>query len=148
MKKLALAFLVMGGSAQTGLCDWHHHSHSSGGTPDAAFDAFVWTSFLILAASAAILLFAGPFMVIRLRRGRDFFWAVPFGNTGLYILSITLRPYPGGFWARFQLPGLTNTLLEIVLLLISSLLVALLLVILQWIFRTVKRLTKKQEITQ
>jgi hypothetical protein len=145
MKKIALAFLALVVSAQTGLCDWHHHGHSSGGAPDPNFDAFVWTSILILAASTAILLFAGPLIVIRTRRIRDLFWAVPLVNTGLYILSISLRSYPGGFLARFQPPGLPNTILEIVLLLVASLLVALILAIIQWGIRTVKRFTKKQE---
>lgn len=145
MKKLAIAFLVLVVSVQTGLCDWHHHGHGSSGAPDPNLDAFVWTSVLILAASTSILLFAGPIILIRTRRIRDLFWTVPLVNTGLYILSISLRSYPGGFLGRFQSPGLPNTILEIVLLLVSSLLVALILAIIQWSIRTVKRFTKKPE---
>jgi uncharacterized membrane protein len=145
MKKLAITFLLLVFSAQTGLCDWHHHGHSSGGAPDPNFEAFVVTSVLILAASAVILLFAGPVLLIRTRRNSNLFWTVSLVNAGLYILSIILRPYPGGFFARFHSPGLLNTILEIVLLLVSSLLVALILAIIQWVIRTVKRFTKKQE---
>jgi hypothetical protein len=146
MKTLTIALLFLAVSAQTGLCDWHHHyGYGSGGAPDPNFDAFMWTSILILAASAAILLLVGPVIVIRTRRIRDLFWVVPLVNTVLYILSISLRSYPGGFVARFQPPGLANTILEILLLLVSSLFVALILAIIQWITRTVKRFTKKQE---
>jgi hypothetical protein len=102
-KRIAVALFVMVACAQTGLCDWHHHhGHSSVEAPDPAFDAFMWTSILIVAASATILLLAGPVLVIRNRRIRDLFWMVPCTNALLYLLSITLRPYPGGFVARFQ----------------------------------------------
>jgi hypothetical protein len=145
MKKLTIAFLMLVFSAQTGLCDWHHHGHSSGGAPDPALDAFVVTSVLILAASAVILLFAGPVLLIRTRRNSNLFWTVSLVNAGLYILSIILRPYPGGFFARFHSPGLLNTILEIVLLLASSLIVALILAAIQWFIRTVKRFTRNPD---
>jgi hypothetical protein len=145
MKKLTIAFLLLVVSAQTALCDWHHHGHSSGGAPDPALDAFVMTVVHILAASVAILLLAGPVIVIRVRRNSNLFWTVSLVNAGLYILSISLRPYPGGFFARFHSPGLLNTILEIVLLLVSSLLVALILAIIKWFIRTVKRFTKKPD---
>ena len=146
MKKLTAAFLAMAASAQTGLCDWHHsYEHGTSGSSDPAIEAFMWTSILIVASSVAILLFAGPVLIIRTRRIRDVFWVVPLANTALYILSISLRPYPGGFAAKFQPPGLTNTVLEIVLVVLSRLLVALVLAIVHWLVRMVRRLTKKPE---
>jgi len=146
MKKLTATVFTLLASAQTGLCDWHnHHSHSDGGTPNPAFDSFMWTSILIVAASIAILFFVGPVLLIRNRRIRDLFWMVPLANMGLYILSISVRQYPGGFTARFHPPGVTNTVLEFALLLLSSFLVALVLAIIQWIVRNVRRFTKKAE---
>lgn len=134
MIKLAIAFLMLMFSAQTGLCDLLNYGHVRSGIPDPTLDDFVFTSILILAASAAILLFVGPVILIRMRRIRDLFWTVPLVNTVLYILSISLMSYPGGFLAKFQSPGLPNTILEIVLLLVSSLLVALILAIIKWSF--------------
>ncbi len=144
MKKLTVAVLALAASAQTGLCDWHHyHEHGSSGTPDPVTDAFVWTAVLIMASSVAILFLAGPVLVIRTRRIRDFFWVVPLANAALYLLSISLRPYPGGFAARFQPPGRTNTIVEVVLVVLSSLVAALVLALVQWLVRTVRRFTTK-----
>jgi hypothetical protein len=145
MKKLAITFLLLVFTAQTGLCDLHHYGHARSGDPDPALDAFLMTSVLILAASAAILLIAGPVLLIRMQRIRDLFWTVPLVNTIFYILSISLMTYPGGFLAKFQSLGLPNTILEIVLLLVSSLIVALILAIIKWFIQTMKQFTKKQE---
>lgn len=132
--------------SQTALCDWHHHyGHSSGGTPDPSFDAFVVTAVLILASSLAILLLGGPLVVMRSRTIREVFWRVPLANFLFYVLSITLRTYPGGFSARFQAPGLTYTFFEIIILVISSVLVALILAFIYWSVRTVKRAAKRVE---
>lgn len=143
-KRLTFPLLGLVLSANTALCDWHHHGHGSSGASDPSVDAFMWTCVLVLAATMVILFVAGPILVIRLRRIRDLFWVVPLVNTVLYLLSMCLRPYPGGLAARFQPPGLVNTILEIALLLISSLTVALILAMIQWIIRTVRRLSRER----
>lgn len=160
MNKFTAAMFALLVSTQTGFCDWHHHGHDSSrapdpafeallrtpfGAPDPAFDAFMSTCILILGASVAILLFAGPVFVIFLRRIRDLFWVVPLANTALYVLSISLQAYPGGFAARFQPPGLRNTILEVTFLLFTSLLVAVVLAIVQWMVRMVRSFMKKQK---
>lgn len=136
---LQYAFLSMILSADQALADWHHHSSGSSGVPDPHFDAFMTTSLIVLGVSLAILFIGGPILIPRTRRIRDLFWVIPLINIAFYLLSIALRPYPGGFTARFQSPGLEHTLFEIAFLLIASLAVALILAAFQWLKRTARR---------
>lgn len=138
-KYLQYAFFSLVLSADTALGDWHHHSSGSGGAPDPHFEAFMATSLIVLGVSLAILFIGGPILVTRTRRIRDLFWVIPLFNIAFYLLSIGLRPYPGGFAARFQSPGMEHTLLEIAFLLIASLAVALVLAAVQWLKRTRRR---------
>jgi len=126
-------------------CDWGHHGSGGGGAPDPVFDAFFWTSALILAASIAILILAGPFLIPRTRRIRDLFWKVPLINLPFYLVSILFRPYPGGFAARFQSPGLGYMIAEIIILLIASSIVALIFAIVLRIMRIIKSRSTGQE---
>src|SRR5512146_3267860 len=105
-KRLIFILFSLALSVETALCDWHHHGHGSTGMPDPTFDAFMLTCILVLVASVAILILGWPLLVPRVRRIRDLFWVVPLVNTVFYLLSISLRPYPGGFTARFRPPGL------------------------------------------
>jgi ABC-type glycerol-3-phosphate transport system permease component len=109
---------------QCGLHDLfeHHGSHAS--APDPQVDAFVVTVLIIFVSAVVVLLFCCPFLAIRVRRIRDLFWVIPSVNLALYLLSIALRAYPGGFIARFRAPGLWFTLMEVFLVLVLSLLVA------------------------
>ena len=141
-KRITIALFPLLLFAQSAWCDWDHSSSSSG-PPDPGFDAFMVTTLIIIAASLAILLFAGPILVTRTRRIRDLFWIVPLVNIVLYIVSISLQNYPGGFAARYQPPGLENTVLEIILLLLSSLIVAGVIAVIRWVIRTKKMLTDK-----
>src|SRR4051794_14647394 len=107
----SVVFLAL--SARTAFADWHHH-HGGGSdlSADPHFDAFMLTNLLVMAASLVLLLFGGPGLIIWGRRIRDTLWLVPSANLLLYVLSISLRPYPGGFAARFQSPGLPYTIAE------------------------------------
>ena len=101
-------------------------------------DAFVVTVLLILVSAVVVLLFCCPFLVIRVRRIRDLFWVIPSANLALYLLSIALRPYPGGFIARVQPPGLWYTLIEIFIVLFLSLLIASVTAGVTWLTRKIR----------
>lgn len=145
IKKMRFVLLTLSLVAQTALCDWHHHSHGSGGAPDPGFESSLWTCVIILVASFAILILAGPILVLRARRIRDILWSVPLLNTVFYLLSIGLRPYPGGFRARCQPAGFANTVLEVGLLLASSLIIVLILLLVRWILRARRERAKARE---
>jgi len=70
-------------------------------------------------------------------------WSIPAMNLLLYLISIYLRSYPGGFAARFEPPGLAYTIGEIVLLLVLSLIVMLILAAIRWFVNKVKGIFRK-----
>jgi len=144
-RRMTSALLAMVLLAQTALCDWHHHGHGSGSGHDPGFEASMWTCVIILVASLAILFLAGPILVIRTRRIRDILWLVPLINVAFYVLSISLRPYPGGFAARCEPAGFANTVLEIAVLLGTSLIIVLILAVIRWGIRLRRRLSKTRE---
>jgi hypothetical protein len=137
-------FLFWAGSVQTAWCDWgHHHSRSSDIPADPHLDAFIATVFMAIIANAALLLFAGPISIIFSRRIRGMFWSIPAINLLMYLISIYLRSYPGGFAARFEPPGLAYTIGEIVILLVLSLIVILILAAIRWFVNKVKGIFRK-----
>lgn len=139
-KNVRYTFLSTVLSADIALADWHHHSSGSSGAPDPHLESFFATSLIVLGVSLAILFIGGPILVTRTRRIRDLFWVIPLFNMVFYLLSIGLRPYPGGFAARFQSPGMEHTLSEIAVVVTASLAVALILAAFQWLKRTARRL--------
>ena len=147
IKRLATIVLCLAITTQIAWCDWDHHfyhgGHDSDLSSDPNFVAFVWTMVLAIVASAVLLFLAGPFLIIFTRRTRDILWIVPLANLLLYLLSISLRSYPGGFAARFRPPGLIYTLVEIVLLLVMSFIIALILAAIQWLVRKARSRSKK-----
>lgn len=146
MKPLVLFLLCLALTTQTAWCDWDHFSHHGGGSPDVpvdpVFDAFMMTAVLVIAASVGLLLFGGPVLIIFTRRIRDTLWIIPAANLLLYLVSIFVRPYPGGLIERFRPPGLYYTLTEIALLLILSFIVAVIIAVIQWIVRGTGNLMK------
>ncbi len=147
IKRLTTLLLLLLASAQPARADWddHWHHHGGGGPPDPNVDAFVSGVLLIFAASAGILLFLGPVLIIRVRRIRNTFWLVPLANLLFYLLSITLRGYPGGFAARFRPPGLWYTIAEGMLLLLLTGLIILVLAAIQWVVRKIRAATSQKE---
>ncbi|NLE59966.1 MAG: hypothetical protein GX616_16560 [Planctomycetes bacterium] len=147
IKRLTASFLLAMTSAQPAWADWddHWHHHSGGGPGDPNVDAFVSGVLLIVSASAAILFFLGPVLIIRARRIRDTLWIVPLVNLLLYLLSITLRRYPGGFAARFRPPGLWYTIGEGILLLLLTGLLILVLAIIQWTVRKIRAASGRED---
>ncbi|OQX22892.1 MAG: hypothetical protein BWK80_28800 [Desulfobacteraceae bacterium IS3] len=144
IRRFTIFFLLLAGSIQTAWCDWgHHRSRSSDIPADPHLDAFIATVFIAIIANAVLLLFAGPIMVIFSRRIRDMLWSIPAMNLLLYLISIYLRSYPGGFAARFEPPGLAYTIGEIVLLLVLSLIVILILAAIRWFVNKVKGIFRK-----
>ncbi len=115
----------------------HHGSHTAS-SGDPQFDAFMVTLLIIVLCAVGVLFFCCPFLVVRVRRIRDLFWVIPSLNLALYLLSITLRTYPGGFRGHFQPPGLWFTILEILLLLLLSLMVASLSAGIMWLKRKLR----------
>jgi hypothetical protein len=125
--------------AQTAYGDWGHHGgHGSGAPVDPAFEAFAETVLVIAAASAALLVLGGPIWILRARRIRDILWGVPLANLVLVLLSILIRPHPGGFPARFRPPGLKYTAIEILLLTAGSILLAVLIAAGWWVTRRLR----------
>lgn len=127
-------------------CGLHHfvgHHGGNASAPDPQVDAFVTTVLIIALSSVAVLLFCCPFLAIRIRRIRDLFWVVPSANLVLYILSIALREYPGGLFARFRPPAVWYTLAEIFIALLLSLVVASLTACAMWLKRTILGLKAK-----
>ncbi len=137
IKRLTPLLLLPMLMAQTAWADWHHHvGHHGGGDPDDPMvDAFALGVLLIFGGSAAILFLGGPVLIILSRKIRHTLWIVPLVNLLLYLLSITLRGYPGGFTARFRPPGLWYTITEGILLLLLTVLIVLIVAIVQWIVR-------------
>lgn len=146
LRRFATLVFVLAISAQSAFGDWHHgHGSSLGSSPDPNFDAFLLTSLLVIAASGAILFLAGPLLILWGRRIRDTLWIVPLANLVLYVLSISVQPYPGGFAARFERPGLLYTIAEMILLLAGSLVVTLILAATQWLVRTTRSRLKNRK---
>ncbi len=148
MRRIAATLLVcLALTPATAWCDWHDHLHHHGSrgssSSDPCLDAFVTTVFLTIVASGAILVLGGPVLVMWTRRTRDILWIVPLANLLMYLLSIYLRAYPGGFAARFRSPGLWYTVSEIILLGVLSLLVAVILAAIQWLYRKIRSIIKK-----
>jgi len=122
-----------------GLGDLFEHHSSPSSIPDPEVEAFAVTAMLIVLSALVVLLFCCPFLVVKVRRIRDLFWIIPSANLGLYLLSIALRAYPGGFMARIRPPGLWFTLLEVLLVLMLSLVVATLSAGVMWVLGTIRR---------
>jgi hypothetical protein len=146
-KRLAILLLVLMVASQTAWGDWHFHHGRHGSSPpgDPDVEAFLDTVSLIIAASIAILFLGGPVLIIWTRRARDAFWLVPSVNLLLYVLSIRLRSYPGGFTARFRPPGLWYTIGEIFVLLLISLAVAAILAGIRWLVRRIQAIRGKPD---
>lgn len=145
IKRLALLVLLVGMLPQYAVADWdwdEHRGRDSDFPADPNFDAFMWTVIPGIGVTALLLLFSGPIIVIWGRRIRDTFWIVPLANFLLYVLSITLRSYPGGFAARFRVPGLAYTITEILLLLVISLCAAVIIAAVQWVVRKSRSLLR------
>jgi hypothetical protein len=122
-----------------GLHDLVGHHGGNVSAPDPEMQAFVVTVLLIFVSAVVVLLFCCPFLAIRIRRIRDLFWVIPSVNLALYLLSISLRAYPGGFIARFQPPSLWFTLVEVFLVLVLSLFVACLNACAMWVIQRLRR---------
>ena len=122
-----------------GLNDLVGHHGADASAPDPHVQAFAITVLLVVLSTVFILLFCCPFLIIRVRRIRDLFWIIPSLNLALYLLSIAVRSYPGGFSARFQPPGLWFTLVEVFLVLVLSLVVATLNACVLWLIRKLRR---------
>ncbi len=139
-----IAGLMLAFSSQQALADWHHHSGSSGVPPDPHMEACVVTVAVSLASTLVILFLGGPLLIIWGRRILHTLWLLPLANLLLYLVSISLQPYPGGFGARFETPGLFYTLAEIVFVLVASMIVALIVMAIQWLLRKLRPVPGKR----
>jgi hypothetical protein len=114
-------------------CD-HFGGHGHGGgsgdpVSDATAAVFVVSAMILIAGSVGLSLIGGSLLMFFTSQIRQLFWAVPGANFVLYFLLLLLRPYPGGFYAQFRLPGLVYTIVEIVGLLLLTILLLIVLVL-------------------
>lgn len=147
--RLAGVLLLLAYAAPTTWGDWHDlvgHGHHGGGPSDPHADAFITSAVLIVAASATILLFVGPALIVWARRIRSTFAVVPLANALIYLGHVAARPYPGGRGARFRSPGLWYTLGEILLLLLLTLLIVVVVAGTQWVVRKVRSADSKRAV--
>ncbi len=140
-RSIAAAFLLTIGALRA-FADWHHHSSHPSGPPDPHLEAFLWTALIVLASSLAVLFLGGSLLIVWGRRPLNTLWIVPLVNLLLYVLSVLLRPYPGGLGARLAVPGIFFTIAEVAILLVGSLLVALIIMAIQWLVRKARSLRK------
>lgn len=127
-------------------CGLHHlfeHHGGHGAAPDPQAEAFGATVLIIFASALVVLLFCCPFLALRVRRIRDLFWIIPSLDLALYLASIALRPYPEGFGARFQTPGVWYTFAEVFLVLTLSLVIASANACVLWLMRLFRRRTDR-----
>lgn len=122
-------------------CDWHHFGGHAG-TSDPAMEAIAHISGIALGiifmGSVFMFFVGGPIILAFTRRVRDLFWAIPAANVALYGATIILRPYPGGIGARFRMPGLTHTAIELAFLILASFGAATLLALMYLVYRLLK----------
>jgi len=122
-------------------CDHGGHGRG-GGSGDPVMDAiaavFVVSAMILVAGSVGISLIGGSLLMFFTSQIRQLLWAVPGANFLMYFLLLVLRPYPGGFYAQFRLPGLVYTIVEIVGLLLLTVLLLLVLVLGRWLFRGIQ----------
>ena len=121
----------------------HGHSHGhGGGSGDPVLDAiaqvFIVSAMILLVGSVGISFIGGSLLMFFTNQTRRLFWAIPGANFVLYILVLLLRPYPGGFYAQFHLPGLVYTIVEIVGLLLLTILLLIVLVLGRLLFRGIQ----------
>lgn len=125
----------------TPLCDWHHSSSHSGSLDpetQAITDASAVALGIISISSLSMLVVGGPLILSFTRRVRHLFWVIPAINLILYIVTIIARPYPGGFWARFHMPGLPDTVIELIFLILFSFGAATLLAVIYFVYRMIR----------
>ncbi|MBN8217649.1 MAG: hypothetical protein J0L75_13485 [Spirochaetes bacterium] len=124
---------------------FHHRGATDPATPDPQLDAFMMGAALILVTGSFLLFVGGPLLILLTRRVRYTLLLVPALNFFFYALSISLRPYPGGFFERFIPPGLWFTMGEAFLLLLSTFLVTLLLAAAHWVVQKLRTWRKKDQ---
>ena len=120
-------------------CD---HGGHGGGSGDPVLDAiaqvFVVSAMILIIGSVGISLIGGSLLIFFTSQIRQLFWAIPGANFVLYFLILLLRPYPGGFYAQFRLPGLVYTIVEILGLLLLTILLLIVLVLGRLLFRGIQ----------
>jgi hypothetical protein len=125
-------------AATPALADLHHSHHSDPTDPvTRALYLDIGIAALCLLAS---LLWGFRLVIVKTRRIRDLFWAVPLVNLALFAVSIAGQPYPGGRAERFTGIGLAITVYEAFAILTASLLVASILAVVAWVSRNVRAL--------
>jgi hypothetical protein len=139
---IRLGFALWCGLDSVLRCDhFGGHGHG-GGSGDPVLDAitavFVVSAMILIAGSVGISLIGGSLLMFFTNQIRQLFWAVPGANGLLYFLVLLLRPYPGGFYAQFRLPGLVYTIVEIVGLLLLTILLLIVLILGRFLFRGIQ----------
>lgn len=129
-------------------CGWHDlvHHHGSSGTPelDQVAAVFLVTAVGIVLVGSVVGVVGGSLVVTLTRKARHLFWAIPAANLLIYGVAVLVRPYPGGIAAQLRTPGLTYTVLEILLLILQSLGLACLMAAVYVVVRVVRsRVSRK-----
>lgn len=126
----------------------HHHSSGSGGSVDPVLDGIVKVSIASMAilASCGIIIsaVAAPILLVRFQRIRRILIALPALDILLYLLIIVFRPYPGGFLAQFQMPGLIYTAIEMILLFILLIASPLIAIVIYYLIKACQYLKRKR----
>ena len=129
------------------LCHFHHFGGGGKGTLDPETQAIMDASFValtvILLSSSFMCAVGGPLILLLTHKIRHLFWSIPLVNVFAYLVAAIARPYPGGVWARFQMPVIIHTAIELFVLVVLSLGAAILLATICVLYRLVKTLRRR-----